>query len=124
RTAKKHWCRRAITDSSGRTMTYGETLIASRLFAKYISRNLPEEKMIGVMLPACVAGAVTNLAIGLAGRVPVNLNFTAGRDALDSAIEQCGIRTIFTSKQFLAKGKIEQRPGMIFVEDILSFRRL
>jgi acyl-[acyl-carrier-protein]-phospholipid O-acyltransferase / long-chain-fatty-acid--[acyl-carrier-protein] ligase len=105
-------------------MTYGESLIAGRLFAKYICRNLPEEKMIGAMLPACVAGAVTNLAVVLAGRVPVNLNFTAGREALDSAIEQCGLRTIFTSKQFLAKGKIEQRPGMIFVEDILSFGRL
>jgi acyl-[acyl-carrier-protein]-phospholipid O-acyltransferase/long-chain-fatty-acid--[acyl-carrier-protein] ligase len=124
RTAKKHWSQRAVTDSSRRTLTYGETLIAGRLFARFISRNFPEEKMIGVMLPASVAGAVANLAIVLSGRVPVNLNFTVGREALDSAIEQCSLRTIFTSKQFLTKGKIDQLPGMVFVEDILSFGRV
>jgi acyl-[acyl-carrier-protein]-phospholipid O-acyltransferase/long-chain-fatty-acid--[acyl-carrier-protein] ligase len=77
--------------------------------------------MIGVMLPASVAAAIANLGIVLAGRVPVNLNFTVGKEAFDSAIEQCGIRTIVTSKQFLEKGKIEQRPEMVFVEDLMSF---
>ncbi len=124
RTARKHWSHRAVTDSTGRTLSYGETLIAGRLLAKYIRRTFPEQQMIGVMLPACVAGAVANLAIVLSGRVPVNLNFTVGRDALDSAIEQCALRTILTSRQFLAKGKIDQRPEMIFVEEILSFGRL
>ncbi|MBV8807442.1 MAG: AMP-binding protein, partial [Acidobacteriaceae bacterium] len=121
RTPKQHWSHRAVTDSTGRTLTYGETLIASRLFAKYIHTNFSEQEMIGVMLPASVAGAIANLAIVLSGQVPVNLNFTVGRESLDSAIEQCALRTILTSKQFLAKGKIEQRPEMIFVEDILSF---
>ena len=37
----------------------------------------------------------------------MNLNFTAGREAMASAVEQCGIRTILTSKAFLAKAKIE-----------------
>jgi acyl-[acyl-carrier-protein]-phospholipid O-acyltransferase / long-chain-fatty-acid--[acyl-carrier-protein] ligase len=68
-----------------------------------------------------VAAALANLGIVLAGRIPVNLNFTAGREAVDSAVEQCGLRTIITSKQFLAKGKIEKRPEMIFVEDLLAF---
>lgn len=121
RTAKKHWSRRAMTDSTNRTLTYGEALIASRLFAGFIRRNYSGEKMIGVMLPASVAGAIANLGLVLAGRIPVNLNFTVGREAMDSAVEQCGLRTIFTSKQFLAKGKIERRPEIVFVEDVMSF---
>jgi acyl-[acyl-carrier-protein]-phospholipid O-acyltransferase/long-chain-fatty-acid--[acyl-carrier-protein] ligase len=119
--ARRHWGRRAVTDSTGRTLTYGEALTAGCLFAGRLRRVHGEERMIGVMLPASVGAAVANLGIVLAGRVPVNLNFTIGREALDSAINQCGLKTIFTSKQFLAKGKIERRPEMAFLEDELSF---
>jgi acyl-[acyl-carrier-protein]-phospholipid O-acyltransferase / long-chain-fatty-acid--[acyl-carrier-protein] ligase len=124
RTARSHWRRRALTDSGGRTLTYGEALTASRLFADHLCRTHSDERMFGIMLPASVAAAVANLGIVLAGRIPVNLNFTIGREALDSAIEQCGLKTIFTSKQFLAKGKIERRAEMIFLEDVMSFGKL
>jgi acyl-[acyl-carrier-protein]-phospholipid O-acyltransferase/long-chain-fatty-acid--[acyl-carrier-protein] ligase len=56
----------------------------------------------------------------MTGRVPVNLNFTAGREAMASAVEQCSIRTIVTSKAFLAKAKIEPMDGTIFLEDVLA----
>jgi acyl-[acyl-carrier-protein]-phospholipid O-acyltransferase / long-chain-fatty-acid--[acyl-carrier-protein] ligase len=121
RTAKKHWSDRAMTDSTNRTLTYGQALIASRLFADHLGRTHAEEQMIGVMLPASVAAAIANLGIVLSGRVPVNLNFTIGRDAMESAVGQCGLKTIFTSKQFLAKANVERRPEMVFVEDVLSF---
>jgi acyl-[acyl-carrier-protein]-phospholipid O-acyltransferase/long-chain-fatty-acid--[acyl-carrier-protein] ligase len=124
RTAKKHWSHRAMTDTTGRTLSYGQTLIASRLFADVIRRNHSEEKMIGVMLPASVAAAIVNLGVVLAGRVPVNLNFTAGREMVNSAIEQCSLQTIFTSKQFLVKGKIERRSEMVFVEELMKFERI
>jgi acyl-[acyl-carrier-protein]-phospholipid O-acyltransferase/long-chain-fatty-acid--[acyl-carrier-protein] ligase len=113
RIAKKHWSRRAMTDSTGSTLTYGQTLIASQLLAGRIRRTDNEEKMIGVMLPASAAAALVNLGIVLAGRVPVNLNFTVGRGTMDSAVEQCGLRTIISSRQFLVKSKIEKRPEMI-----------
>ena len=45
--------------------------------------------MIGVLLPPSVAGALVNVGITLAGRVPVNLNFTAGPEAMAAARERC-----------------------------------
>ena len=74
--------------------------------------------MVGVLLPASVAGALTNIAILLAGKVPVNLNFTAGRDAMESAVAECGIKTIITSRLFLSRANLEKREGMVFVEDL------
>jgi acyl-[acyl-carrier-protein]-phospholipid O-acyltransferase/long-chain-fatty-acid--[acyl-carrier-protein] ligase len=121
RTAKKHWTRRAVMDSSGRTLRYGEMLVASLLAAKKLREPRPEETTFGIMLPASVASAVVNVASVLAASVPVNLNFTAGREAMDSAIQQCGIRTVVTSKRFLAKAGIDPRPDMVFIEDFLSF---
>jgi acyl-[acyl-carrier-protein]-phospholipid O-acyltransferase/long-chain-fatty-acid--[acyl-carrier-protein] ligase len=119
--AKRNWFRRAMTDSTGLTLNYGQTLTAALLVSKEIRSSHSDEKMIGVMLPASSAAGIVNLGVVLSGRIPVNLNFTAGREALDSAIDQCALRTIVTSKKFLAKAKIDQRPQMTFVEDLLSF---
>ncbi|MDO8427345.1 MAG: AMP-binding protein, partial [Deltaproteobacteria bacterium] len=49
-----------------------------------------------------------------------NLNFTAGREAIGSAIEQCGIKTILTSRAFLSKANLEKMEGMVFLEDIMA----
>jgi len=74
--------------------------------------------MVGVILPASVGGALTNIAILLAGKVPVNLNFTSGAEAMVSAIDQCGIKTILTSRVFLSKANLENVDGMVFLEEI------
>ena len=50
----------------------------------------------------------------------MNLNFTAGPEAMKSAREQCRIRTVVTSKTFLAKAKLETPEGAVFVEDIFE----
>jgi acyl-[acyl-carrier-protein]-phospholipid O-acyltransferase/long-chain-fatty-acid--[acyl-carrier-protein] ligase len=121
RTAKHYWFRRAMTDSTGLTLNHGQTLAAALLIAKEIRSSHSEEKMIGVMLPASTAAGLVNLGIAVSGRIPVNLNFTAGREALDSAVEQCALRTILTSKRFLTKAKMDHRPEMTFVEDLLSY---
>jgi acyl-[acyl-carrier-protein]-phospholipid O-acyltransferase/long-chain-fatty-acid--[acyl-carrier-protein] ligase len=61
---------------------------------------------------------LANIAILLSGKVPVNLNFTAGREAMTLAIRQCGIKTLLTSRLFLSKFELELLPGMAFVEEI------
>ncbi len=122
--AKKYWSQPAMTELSGRTLTYGEALTGGLLFAGALDRKCENERMIGVMLPACTGAALANLATVLSGRTVVNLNFTSGPAALDSAIEQSGLRTIITSKQFLAKAKLETKPNMVFLEDLLQFGRV
>ncbi|MGC2659141.1 MAG: acyl-[ACP]--phospholipid O-acyltransferase [Bryobacteraceae bacterium] len=121
--AKRHWFHRAVADSTGLSLSYGRTLAAALLIAKRIRSRHADEKMIGVMLPASSAAALINLGIVRAGRIPVNLNFTAGREAMESAIQQCALGIIVTSKKFLAKTGIEQHPGMVFAEETLSFSR-
>jgi acyl-[acyl-carrier-protein]-phospholipid O-acyltransferase/long-chain-fatty-acid--[acyl-carrier-protein] ligase len=120
RSVRRHWGRLAMGDSTGRELTFGRLLTGAILASKWIRKHEADGQAVGVMLPATVAGGLVNVGITLAGRVPVNLNFTAGREAVASAIEQCGIRTIVTSKTFLAKARIEALEGMVFVEDMLA----
>src|SRR5439155_7702464 len=99
--------------------TFGNTLVASLLLSRVIRRRSPNEANIGLLLPASAGGALANIAITLAGKVPVNLNFTAGPEAMAIAIERCHIETVVTSKTFLAKAGIEPTNGMVFLEDLL-----
>jgi len=56
-------------------------------------------------MPASSAGAITDMAVLLTGRVVVNLNYTAGREALRAAMGSAGIRNVITDRRFLAKLK-------------------
>ena len=109
-----------MADSSGRVLTYGRALTGSLLVSNWVRKNRQSEKMIGLLLPSSVGGALANTGVMIAGKVPVNLNFTAGPESMASAVEQCGIRTILTSKVFLAKAKLETMDGMVYLEDILA----
>ncbi len=119
RTAKHQWFSFCMADSSRRRLTFGQALVASLLLSRWLRRRSPDEVNIGLLLPASVGGALANLATSMSGKVPVNLNFTAGREAMAVAIERCQIRTILTSKAFLSRAGLEQTEGMVFLEDVL-----
>ena len=117
-TAKRHWFGFCMADTTGTQLTYGKTLIGAFLLARWIRKRCPGEPMVGIMLPASVGGSLVNIAVLFAGKVPVNLNFTSGSESIASAIAQCKIKTILTSRLFLAKANLETIDGMVFLEDI------
>jgi acyl-[acyl-carrier-protein]-phospholipid O-acyltransferase/long-chain-fatty-acid--[acyl-carrier-protein] ligase len=118
RSAKRRWFSFCMADTTGAELTYGKTLIGALLLAGWLRRHCGGDRMVGVLLPASVGGALANIAVLLAGKVPVNLNFTGGREAMIAAVEQCGIRTILTSRVFLAKADLEKMDGMVYLEEL------
>lgn len=80
----------------------GLLLAVSLALANRWKKELPE-KRIGVVFPAGLGGIITNLALMLAGKVPVNLNFTASRSALLSSLAKAGVRTIITAGPVMEK---------------------
>ena len=120
--ARKNWSKPALSDSTGKDVTFGKALAAGMAVERWLDANCAEEKCIGLLLPACVGGALANLGVTLAGRVAVNLNFTAGQDAVSSAVKRCEIRTVVTSAAFLEKTKIEFASGvrLVMVEEALK----
>src|SRR5215211_2505069 len=83
------------TDHS--TLSRGKLLGVALALARHLRRHCPERR-IGVVLPPGKGGVVANVAIVLAGRIPVNLNFTSGRAAVESAQRQAGLRTIISAR--------------------------
>jgi acyl-[acyl-carrier-protein]-phospholipid O-acyltransferase/long-chain-fatty-acid--[acyl-carrier-protein] ligase len=117
--ARRSWRRFAMTDSLGQTATFGKALTGAFLLARKLDQTLPGNRNVGVLLPASVGAALVNMGLLLGGKVPVNLNFTIGPEAMQAAIDKAGITHIIAARPFLAKAKLDERPGMVFVEDVM-----
>ena len=116
KTAKKNFNKIVLEDSTGMSLTFGQTLTASILLSKQI-RNFDGEN-IALLFPASVGGALAYIAAAFAGKVPVGLNFLAGKEEQDWVMDICDIRTIFTSRRFIHKAGIPEDSRMIFIEDL------
>lgn len=117
--------RTAIVDSDGRRLRYLSLLAVVLAAAKRIRTVVGEQKMVGLLLPPSSGGAIANLGVMCAGRVPVNLNYTAAQESVDSAIAQCEIRTVLTSRRFIDKigsDKLPQGANVktVYLEDLLG----
>ncbi len=106
-----------MADSFGRRLSYGQALVGAMLFRRLIRKRCPGEKMIGVLLPPSVPTALLNLGISMAGRVPVNLNYTSSAEALTAAIARCEIKTLFTNEKLLERCSLPRLPGMVMIEE-------
>src|SRR4030095_4836232 len=71
-------------------LSRGMLLAAGIALSRWIAINTGAAR-VSIVLPPGKAGLVANLAVILADRIPVNLNFTAGRTAIESSIKKGGI---------------------------------
>ncbi len=119
RSARCNWFQPAIADSTKKRLNYGQTLTAAILIRNWLNTTRMFERNIGIVLPTCAGAAIANFGVTLAGKSAVNLNFTAGETSCRSAIEQCAVRTLITSKAFIAKANLPAWPEMVYLEDLL-----
>ena len=98
--AKKSSTAFAVADIEGVEISHKKFLTGVLLFSKKIAVYSPE-KNVGLLLPSSGGGAIASMAILALGKTIVNLNFTAGKKALQSAAEQAGVKHIYTSRKFI-----------------------
>lgn len=92
-----------IDRAAGRTaMTSARLLAVARAYSLRL-REIAPERRVGIILPPGIPCTVANLACVLAGKTPVNLNFTLGRAALEQCFAKAGIRTVLTVAAFREK---------------------
>jgi acyl-[acyl-carrier-protein]-phospholipid O-acyltransferase/long-chain-fatty-acid--[acyl-carrier-protein] ligase len=105
RMAARHPFRTCIIDTNnqGRVLRYGHVLAGAWIVSRRLRPIVGQESMIGLWLPPSAGGAIANIALSLLGRVPVNLNYTSSPQVVQSAINQCGIRHVLTSRLFTAR---------------------
>ncbi len=117
---KRHRFRTAIIDGVDHsTLSRGKLLGVALALARRL-RAQCSERRIGVVLPPGKGGVVANVAIVLAGKIPVNLNFTSARESIESAKAQAELRTIICARA-MAK-RLEDfpwTPAVIHLDELL-----
>ena len=106
----------AIADGLTPRMSCLKALSGSLIFARRLRGPLGQEKMVGVLLPPSVGATLVNVALQWLGKTPVNLNYTASAEYIESACSQCDIGHVISSTAFLEKIKIAPPRPAIFVE--------
>jgi acyl-[acyl-carrier-protein]-phospholipid O-acyltransferase/long-chain-fatty-acid--[acyl-carrier-protein] ligase len=83
-------------------LPYQKVLAAALAFSRVI-RDETDQARVAIVLPPGKAGLIANLAVVFAGKTPVNLNFTAGPEAIRSCIRQAGVDRFITADPFVRK---------------------
>jgi acyl-[acyl-carrier-protein]-phospholipid O-acyltransferase/long-chain-fatty-acid--[acyl-carrier-protein] ligase len=122
RSAARHPFRPCLIDTTGnlpRTLNRAKVLAGAVCLSRWLRRTLEADKMVGVWLPQSAPAVVTNIALSLLHKTAVNLNYTAGTENVRSAVRQCGLRHVLTSKRFTHRVPLDLGPDVqvIYLED-------
>ncbi len=82
---KNQWHTAIIDGMDHSQLSCGMLLAAAIALAGHVRAKCRGTR-IGIVLPPGKAAVIANLAVLLAGKVPVNLNFTAGRPSIQAAL--------------------------------------
>jgi acyl-[acyl-carrier-protein]-phospholipid O-acyltransferase / long-chain-fatty-acid--[acyl-carrier-protein] ligase len=99
-------------------LKFFSALVKTIFLARRLRPAWKDQQTIGVLLPPSIGGAMVNLAAMLAGKISVNLNYTASNAVVGSCAEQSGLKTTITSRTFLEKIKVQPPGTPIYLEDL------
>ncbi len=125
RMASRHPFRPCIIDplvQKQGAISYGKVLVGSMCLARRLRQRLGDEQMVGLWLPPGAPAALANIALAFLGKASVNLNYTASPAVVQSAVRQCAMRHVLTSKRFAQRVNLDAGPGVepIFLEDVMA----
>ncbi len=83
---KRHGARAALIDGKDEQVWRFDKILAAAIVLSKHVKAATQKPRVGIILPPGFGAMVANLAVLFAGKVPVNLNFTSGRQAVESAI--------------------------------------
>ncbi|MBI3896563.1 MAG: MFS transporter [Acidobacteria bacterium] len=124
RTARRHPFRFLMADGRVPWLRFGGALTKTVFLARRLRKVWQGQKMVGILLPPSVPGALVNFAAMLMGKVPINLNYTASNETIASCARQCNLETVVTAKAFLEKVPIRVPGRAVLLEELADKPRL
>jgi acyl-[acyl-carrier-protein]-phospholipid O-acyltransferase/long-chain-fatty-acid--[acyl-carrier-protein] ligase len=102
-------------------LSRAKLLGAAAALSRFLRKEFSDPR-IAIVLPAGKGSMVANLAVTLAGKVAVDLNFTAGRSANESACKHADLRVAIAATQFIERVKDFPWPQRVLKLDELMPR--
>jgi len=110
----------ALVQKDG-AISYGRALVGAALLAAGLRKRLSADRqMVGLWLPPGEPAALANIALAFLGKVSVNLNYASSASVVQSAVRQCNLRHVLTSRRFAARVPLEVGADVepLFLEDL------
>jgi acyl-[acyl-carrier-protein]-phospholipid O-acyltransferase/long-chain-fatty-acid--[acyl-carrier-protein] ligase len=85
-------------------LSRSKLLGAAAALSRYLRKEFADQRA-AIVLPASKASMLANLAVTLADKVPVDLNFTMGRAANESCCKRANLRVAISATQFMERLK-------------------
>src|SRR5213593_2205671 len=102
-------------------LSRAKLLGAAAALSRYLRKEFSNER-IAIVLPASKGSMLANLAVTLANKVPVDLNFTMGRAANESCYRRANLRVAISATPFMERLKDFPWPERILKLDELMPR--
>lgn len=115
---KKNPTDKLVDGSDDSEIPFSNILPVAIALSKFIIQETDKPR-VAIVLPPGKSGLIANLAVLFAGKVPVNLNFTASHDAIRSSIRQADVDRFITADPFVRKVSSFPWPpnrDLIFIE--------
>ena len=110
--------RRMWENHENKSITYAQILgRAGYLGTRFAALTNPGSN-IGIMMPTSMEGALTFLGLQFCHRVPAWLNFTMGSTAFLSTVRTAQVRTVITSRKFIATANLDDRVAALKAEGV------
>jgi acyl-[acyl-carrier-protein]-phospholipid O-acyltransferase/long-chain-fatty-acid--[acyl-carrier-protein] ligase len=112
----------AVIDGTDHSkLSRAKLLGAAAALSRHLRKEFSDER-IAIVLPASKGSMLANLAVTLAGKVPVDLNFTIGRAANESCCKRANLRVAISATQFMERLKDFPWPERVLKLDELMPR--
>src|SRR5438045_2851353 len=93
----------AVIDGTDHSkLSRAKLLGAAAAFSRYLRKQFSDER-IAIVLPASKGSMLANLAVTLANKVPVDLNFTIGRAANESCCRRANLGVAISATPFMER---------------------
>jgi acyl-[acyl-carrier-protein]-phospholipid O-acyltransferase/long-chain-fatty-acid--[acyl-carrier-protein] ligase len=102
-------------------LSRAKLLGAAAALSRFLRKKFSDQR-IAIVLPASKGSMVANLAVTLAGKVPVDLNFTMGRAANEFCCQRSELRVAITATAFMERLKDFPWPQRVLKLDELMPR--
>ncbi|MDR2198317.1 MAG: AMP-binding protein [Deltaproteobacteria bacterium] len=111
-----------VEDHERKPLSYARLMRSARLYALRFEELTRRGERVGIMLPNCLHNAISLFGLWSVGRVPVILNYTQGPALLNTAVETSEVKTVLTSRRFIAETGLEKaaaglKAKLAYVED-------
>ena len=113
-----------VADQASGAKTYRDLVLAVMILKRRIETFSGDR--VGIMMPASVAADVLYLATLFAGKTPVMVNWTLGRQNLTSCLDAVGVERVLTAKALVTRlqgqgvdlGDVSER--FVYVEELAA----